>query len=232
MVASRQSLLTTYLFYQGLAYLGEWAVPALARADSGSYFDPAAGTVGNVLGAIEVQVPTAEGGWRTVGTVGETGPLAVNVHLLPLPEEAVAAGRVRLRLTRGHWRLDWVALAELAGTVTPRRVRPTAVLRDGRDDADALDALLDPARTLVTRPGDRLTLVYMLPPDIPRPEVFVHCRGYYLEWIRREWLAEADPASAALLLRAPELALRALAPEFKAVEPEMEDLFWGSRYAR
>jgi hypothetical protein len=167
-----------------------------------------------------------------VGTVGETGPLAVNVHLLPLPVGAVADGRLRLRLTRGHWRLDWVALAELGGAVTPRRVAPRAALRAGVPDPAALAALLDPARTLVTLPGDHLTLVYDLPADIARPEVFVHSRGYYLEWIRREWLPEANPLHAAMLLNAPDVALRALAPAFKAVEAEMEDLFWGSRYAR
>ena len=56
-------------------------------------------------------------------------------------------------------------------------------------------------------------------------------RGYYLEWIRKEWLAEESKARAALMLYAPSLALRVLAPDFKRHESEMDRVFWGSRYA-
>jgi hypothetical protein len=230
-VASRQSLLSTYLFYQGLAYLGEQAVPLLARIGPERAFDPDTPSVGNLLGRIEVSVPAAGGGWRRVGAVGETGPLAVNVHLLPLGTDDLAGGRVRLRLTRGQWRLDWVALARLDGEVAPVRCAPVAVERSGRPDPAALADLTDPRRTLVTFPGDRLVLHYELPATVPRPEVFLESRGYYLEWMRQAWLDEEDAGQAALMLRRPDLALRLLAPEFKALEPGMEEAFWGSRYA-
>jgi hypothetical protein len=50
--------------------------------------------------------------------------------------------------------------------------------------------------------------------------------------MREEWLAEENPAQAAMMYLYPEAALRKLAPEFKKIESEMETLFWNSRYAR
>jgi hypothetical protein len=50
--------------------------------------------------------------------------------------------------------------------------------------------------------------------------------------MRDEWLAEESPARLARLFMDPEEALRQMAAEFKRVEPQMEQTFWGSRYAR
>jgi hypothetical protein len=45
-------------------------------------------------------------------------------------------------------------------------------------------------------------------------------------------LPEANPVRAARLAFDPGGMLRELAPQFKAVEPELEHLFWSSRYVR
>jgi len=231
-VATRQTLMSTYLFYQGLAYLGhqagEW-LAALERSDARTRAR-AFGT-GAALGGIEVLVPEGAG-WTPVGEVKETGPLAADAHLVVLPRSALAPDRVRLRLTRGAWRLDWVGLARLEGRVEPVRLQPVRVMRGTAADEDARQRLLDPARALVTMPGDDYTLAYRLPEEPGRYELFLSSRGYYLEWMRDEWIAEENPARAALMFTDPHGALRAMAPEFKRGEAEMEALFWGSRYAR
>ena len=63
-------------------------------------------------------------------------------------------------------------------------------------------------------------------------EVFLETRGYYLEWMREEWLSDENPLRAAQLMLNPAQLLRDVAPEFKQQEAQMESLFWGSRYAR
>ena len=80
-------------------------------------------------------------------------------------------------------------------------------------------------------PGDRFDLVYILPTGDIEYDVFLESRGYYLEWMRNEWMAEEDPVKAALMFRYPEMALSYLAPRFKELEPDMEAHFWSSRYA-
>ncbi len=232
-ITSRQSLMSTYLLYQTLAYLGTYAPSALAALASGG---PAARGraqgIGHLLGRIDVLVPGSGGEWVLAGSAGETGPLAPDTKVVPLPPGQTGPVRVRLQLTRGLWRIDYLALGHLGKPLRPVRVPPIRVERGGQDDAAALRALVDTSKSLVTLPGDTYDLEYRLPPGPAGYELLLEARGYYLEWMRREWLAEENLALAAQILFDPAGAVRTLAPAFKRQEPELERLFWSSRYVR
>lgn len=227
-VASRQTLLTTYLLYQALAYLGDDAGTFLASLETGGpMVRQRMRGLNDVLGKIEVLVPSGDD-WVSVGTTGETGPIAVDTKVVPLP--ASAGGRIRLRLTRGLWRIDYVALVALGDSVAPLRIEPREVRRGGAVDPEATAALTAGHAPLTTFPGDAYDISYRLPTHPERYDLFIEARGYYLEWLRREWLPEADPMKAARLAFDPAGMLRELAPQFKKVEPDLEHLFWSSRY--
>lgn len=231
-IASRQTLLPTFLLYQTLAWLGSSAGTWLAMLERA---DPVAreraGSVARTLGGIEVLVQDDSGRWIFVGQVSETGPLGSDLRVVPLPDH-VSGERVRLRMAKGAWRIDYVALTTLGERAEPVRIPPSQVLRDGESVPEALETLLDPNAVLVTLPGDEYVLRYRLPDDFASYELFLESRGYYLEWMRREWLADENPGRVAKLLLDPTGALRELAPEFKRVEAGMEDAFWRSRYVR
>jgi hypothetical protein len=230
-ITFRQSLMSTYLLYQTLSYLGTHATSALAAlATGGQEAREKAQGVGRRLGGIEVMVPDSAGRWRPVGSAGETGPLAPDTKVVPLPRSGGGRIRVRLQLTRGLWRIDYLALAQLGEPLQPVRLPPVRVERAGRSDSSAWRALVDTTKALVTLPGDEYDLIYRLPPNPEQHELFLESRGYYLEWMRREWLAEENPVLAAQILLDPARALQALAPAFKRQEMEMEQLFWSSRY--
>jgi len=234
-IRSRQTLMTTYLIYQALAYLGDDAGRWLAALETGDDTRDEIGAIGRLLGNIEVLTPDADGAWRVVGGVGETGPLAADTKVVPLHREATDGTtplRLRLRLVRGLWRLDMVGLVRLGGEVEPVRILPTSVRRDGVEDREALRLLVDRAEPLVTLPGDAYEITYTLPEDPPAHELFLEARGYYLEWMRQEWIAEQNGLAAARLVFDPAGTLRALAPAYKRLEPEIESLFWNSRYVR
>jgi hypothetical protein len=232
-ITFRQSLMSTYLLYQTLAYLGTYAPAALAALATGG---PAARErvdgVGRLLGRIEVLIPDPAGRWVPVGSTGETGPLAPDTKVVPLPRSHGERIRVRLQLTRGLWRIDYLALAHLGEPLQPVRVPPAYVERGTQRDSAAWRALVDTSKSLVTLPGDAYDLRYRLPPHPEQYELFLESRGYYLEWMRREWLAEENLALAAQILLDPAGAVRTLAPAFKRREPELERLFWNSRYVR
>lgn len=228
-IGARQTLVTTFLLYQGLAYLGTTASSWLATLERG---DSNARGSGNrllhALGGIEVQIAERDT-WRTVGEAYETGPLATDVHLIVLPE-GVTGQRVRLRIAKGVWRIDMVGLATLTGRAVPIRIAPRSIrgtlgpeYAAGRRVADRFP--------IVTMPGDAYQLDYRLPPGKDY-ELFLDSRGYYLEWMREQWLTEERPLSALGMLIDPVHALKDLAPAFKRFEPEAEATFWRSRYAR
>jgi hypothetical protein len=232
-IGSRQALLGTYVFYQALAYLGADAGHWLATVErNGNIAREHIDHVADVLGGIEVSVQTAPGVWNRVGEVRETGPLATDIRLVPLPRVVTDSVRLRLILTQGLWRIDVLALAELGDTVTPSRFEAQGVLREGREDHHARRMLLDPDSALTTLPGDEYTIVFDLPGDDGSYELFLESRGYYLEWLRQEWLRDQDPQRAALLFLNPAEALRAMAAEYKRRESQLEAAFWNSRYVR
>jgi len=237
-VAARQTLLTTFVFYQTLAYLGSHAGDWLAALERGG---PAAGSaamaMAHRLGGIEVHVQQADGTWCPAGSYEEAGPIAGDLQVIPLERCALTSGaptHVRLRLTQGHWRLDWVALAQLDALVTPSVHEPELVERDGRPQAEALASLRGEGRRLVTQPGDSYLIHFRLPkPEASEAlEVFLESEGFYYEWMRQEWLRDEDAEMARLMFANPDEALRRLAPEFKAREAHAEEVFWKSRVGR
>jgi hypothetical protein len=231
LVVDRNSLLNTFLFYQALAYAGrragDWLAALEAEGKSGF-----AG-LGRLLGDIDVSVRDASGRYVDAGKVGEVGPIAREAELVVFPDE-VARGtgdvEVRLTMARGNWKIDQIALVDVGARVEPVALDPRTVTKDGKRDDDARIALLDPKRHLVTYPHDAYTLEFELPEG--DQELFLESRGYYYEWMREEWLREEDPLAAARMVLRPDVALRELAPKFKAIEPTMDRIFWQSRVPR
>lgn len=141
-LASRQSLVSTYLFYQALGYMGSRAGEWLAALNRGNAAVLAAAYRSrDALGGIEVDVALPDGSWRRIGEVIEYGPLAADVRLIPLPD-GTAPVRIRLTMAQGAWRIDWAALATVEGRAVSQRVLPETVLRGRTPD---LQALLDSA---------------------------------------------------------------------------------------
>lgn len=231
----RNTLLNTFLFYQALAFFGPSAGEQLSALDRAEPSGPAVERLrrfGELLADIEVSVRTRSGRWVEIGSYREVGPLAWETKVVPVPDDVLRrlpddAVSVRLTLTRGYWKLDRVALAELDQPVAATRLRPVAAWRGDVPDADALARLLDPESTLVTYPGDDVRLRYDAPEG---PHVlFLESRGYYYEWMRSEWLFEFDPAAGRELLGRPRRALRRLAPHYARVEADAEEVFWNSQ---
>ncbi|MEX2180260.1 MAG: hypothetical protein WD801_16210 [Gemmatimonadaceae bacterium] len=133
-LTARNSLVSTFLFYQTLAYLGTKAGDALASMERGTRGAAEAHFgMAQLLGGVEVQIRDSAGAWRTVGTYQEAGPIASDTKVISLPAlpDDSETIEVRLRMARGNWRIDWLALADLGDPVRATRVAPTSVERLG-----------------------------------------------------------------------------------------------------
>jgi hypothetical protein len=229
-IAARNSLLNTFLFYQGLAYMGRQAGDWYMRLNHGTSGElDAFRAFGALLGDIEVAVRGEDGRFEKIGSYSEVGPIAREVQLVPIPDGIAQRGPlvVRLTMTAGNWKLDHVGLAELLAPIAPVFLSPTLVLRDGKPDAAALARLLAPGEHLVSYPRDAYTLRFELPQG--DNELFLESRGYYYEWIRKAWLEEESSIDLVRMLLDPEGAMRRLAPVYKRIEGDMDRIFWQSR---
>ncbi len=208
-IACRQSLMSTYLFYQTLAYMGTGAgefFASLERRGPGMINEFR--SFGEDLGNIEVLLADSVGNWQCAGAIRETGPLATDMHLLLLPSVKSSPTKVRIRITKGYWRIDQVSLAAVGEQREPQRIHPSTALRQGQADPEALVALLDDSRTLITLPGDTVQLTYQLPQPPDNYDYFLESRGYYLEWMREDWLAQENRALAMQIITNPQTALK------------------------
>jgi hypothetical protein len=228
-VAARNSLVQTFLFYEFLARLGPEAGDWMAAVDRGGD-EPLARALDMAerVAPIRVEVRGADGDWIPAGRFDEVGPIAQDVQLVTLPE--VPSGReleVRLRLTKGYWKVDWLAAVPLHAEVSPRTVEPSSV-SGGRLPAErALGQLLHDDRHLITYPGERYTLAYEVPDG--DHDLFLETRGYYYEWPREGWFDRYDLAGALRFVLDPDAVLRELAPAYKRIEAEADAMFWKSR---
>jgi hypothetical protein len=228
MVAGRNSLLNTFVFYQALAYMGRRAGDWFARLEQADLGASGFSAFGGLLGDVDVSVETPRG-WEKAGAFAEVGPIAHEVQLVPLPDGLTGDEvHVRLSLARGNWKLDRLALVELGAPVVPVPLQPLKVTKDGQPAPDALARLVDPKRHLVTFPGDKYRMSFELPAG--DHELFLESRGYYYEWIREEWLKEESAAEVARILLDPAGAMKRLAPKYKSIEGDMERIFWQSRF--
>jgi hypothetical protein len=232
-IGARQSLITTFLFYKALEYMGNSEGEWMATLEKGnkSIRKRFAG-IGKAVGGIEVYFQNGEGGWISAGEIYETGPLATDVHLLPFPLTEPGISRVRLKLAQGNWRIDYIALARLDARIEPFKLLPTTVEYRSAVDSTSRSINYDSAVVLTTFPGDEYQFHFKLPDDFENYELFLESKGYYLEWMREDWLAQEDLVLAARMIRNPKGILRDLAPEYKKMEADYEKLFWNSRFAR
>ena len=233
-VGARQTLLSTHLFYQTMAYFGTRAGEYLASLERGG---PAVAAramgMARLLGGIDVEVAEGGSAFRRDrqlrrGRADRRGRRGCCRSTRAAAR--CASGSARRTATGGSTR--WRSCGS-PSPVVPRALEPSAVTRGvaGRR-ARAGAAAARRAGHLVTVPGDAYRIAFELPPSRDGLELFLESEGYYYEWMREAWLAEEDAAMAALVLSDPAAALRRMAGPFKEREAGMEQAFWSSRFRR
>jgi hypothetical protein len=227
-ITQRQSLLTTFLFYQSMAFMGTQLGTIMAAYENASpLIRSAQKDMYDILGGVEVSV-LVKGKWKSIGRISEQGPIVNDRHMLPtnIAEEIT---KVKLTMTKGLWQIDQVGVVELYETKQPHILKPIEVINNNVVDNNLLKTLNDPDSFLVNNPGTSLTLVYHLP-DNAIHDLFINTEGYYTEWMRAQWLLEEDYEMTKMILYKPEKWLKLMSPAYKQVELEMNELFWQSKF--
>lgn len=225
-IAKRQTLLTTYLMYQGLAYMGNTASYWLAQLGKEEIRSKL--NLFEMLGGIEIYIKDEKGEWKMQGKVHETGPIATDVHIIPLAGTLKGKIDMKIRMNKGLWRIDYLSLARMKGEAKPTVLFPQEVKVTRGSESRPLEKLLAADDYLVTYPGDEYKVKYKLPSvDV---ELFLDSKGYYLEWMRDEWVKEQNLRKLNQFINKPALYLKKAAKEYKKLEPGMEKVFWESRY--
>lgn len=129
---------------------------------------------------------------RQVAQLRDTGPIAFKDVALVIAAPKTATMHLRLEYVIDNWRIDRVSVASVRRPAIHVLPLASTIDAEGRADTTVLAALRAPdGRYLETVPGQRFTAVWQpqaLPAGVSRTFLLAS-QGYYVEWMRRDWLA-------------------------------------------
>ena len=142
--------------------------------------------------------------WQPVGRLADTGPVAWKdiVVVVPVPRGQPTL-RIRMTFVAANWRIEQAAVARTWRRPATRQL-PLARVVDaaGHADAAALTNMRDADTSyLQTQAGQRFLAQFeagAAPMGADSTRTFlIAWQGYYTEWIRQGWLAQAPSATPA-----------------------------------
>lgn len=230
----RQTLMTTYLLYHAISYMGDEYSDYLAKMETSDRTGKKISrSFLKALGDIEVYTKGSNDNWVFQGSFYETGPIAKNTQLCIFKHKNFisANGKIHVKLVynKGLWRFDEAALVRLSSPVNPHYLTPELVTKDNLLDKASLQILADPEKHLISMPGDNFSLQYHLPCEAREYQLFLDSRGYYLEWMRSNWLADKNIKKLHSMLKNPTGWLNSETKRYKLYEQQMETDFIESR---
>jgi hypothetical protein len=126
LISFRQTLLTTFLLYEGLSWMGDDVGDYFSKMEKSKVLRKNMDKPFRMLGDIECYIwDEKKGDWHFVQRIHETGPIAKNLQVIIFPEQLISIGqpvRVKLTMARGLWRVDYVGLTAIKEKVTPHKV--------------------------------------------------------------------------------------------------------------
>lgn len=227
----RQTLMTTYLFYSAMGYMGDEVSDVFVMLETDEDMRDKFDATTKLLGGIDVYTWNEHNSsWEYQDSFYETGPIAINKQFIPLQNlQTDSEVKIKLVLNRGLWRIDYVALTNMESKVDPIELSPSSVLNNGKPDSRALNEITSPDKYLISMPGSAYKFNFIMPEANREYELFLYSKGYYLEWMRDNWLKEKDLLKLKQMVFNPERYLRGEAKEFKLYESTMEQQFWNSK---
>ena len=225
----RQSLMTTYLIYTVMGYMGNTVSDVMAELEMNNQVLKKHKLIDDELGGIDVYLLNGSR-YKFCGSFNETGPIASNqqlVHLGNLPQDDEVT--IKLVLNKGLWRLDYAALLPVEGTTEAVKIKPHRLIYRNEDCPELLKLLNDSIEQLVSMPGDEFSLSFELPGETENYDLFLWSKGYYLEWMRENWLKDKNLIKLNRLLENPDRFFRKEAGKYARYENEIEKIFWSSR---
>lgn len=227
----RQTLMTTYFIYSALGYMGDQVSDVFAKIEEEKNLRNKIDIgIKKELGEIDVYMWNyTKSEWQFAGGFYETGPIAINQQLVPLNSTA-NDGKIKLKLVvnKGLWRIDYAAITNIVSKVEPIEIHPKEILNKNKIDQHAISSLRSDKEYMLSLPGDEYKLNFELPTEDDY-ELFLYTKGYYIEWMRENWLKDKNLWKLRTMFENPKRYLKSELKNYKEYEKTMENEFWNSK---
>ena len=227
----RQTLMTTYLFYSAMGYMGDEVSDMFTKLEIDSSIRNTFDATTKNLGGIDIYLLNEQkGDWELQNCFYESGPIAINKQFFHLQNESSNLKvKLKIVLNKGLWRIDYVALTNIKEKVKPIEISPNSIFNKGKPDNSALCAINNPDKYLISMPGSEYKFNFILPHSNTDYELFLYSKGYYLEWMREHWIKDKDLLKLKQMVDYPKKYLKEEAKNYKRYEKIMEQEFWNSK---
>ena len=191
----RNTLLTTILFYDlVLSSQGFEAIEWIEKMQNNYIYAKIFHELYNAYAGIRITTFN-QGKWEIQSKIGDIGPIAWKEIAVSIPVQ-VENNRVSIRLEffPDNFMIDYIGYETNKGMDDAYRVnrqQPHSIIDDENNVRyDLIDLLKEPdEKYLVTNPGESYYLSYKSQSDDSiNISTFVQSKGYYIEWIRGDWL--------------------------------------------
>jgi hypothetical protein len=233
-VRMRNTLLATVFLYDiAMASQGLYAIDWMSTDSVEPQYAARFARWFNDSFGIDIRV-LQDGEYRRVEQIPPTGPIAWKQVATVVPVKPGTRTKLRLQFTPDNWAIDWVGVSFANGepvalhTITPDRLEVLNGNRTSRDVPSLADA---DARYVVSYPGDLYRLSFRDPPRSAGLErsYLLASRGYYVEWLRMEWVEENGSYAPTGKLEFNDALLQRTARVFLGKKTEMESRFYTTR---
>lgn len=228
----RQTLMTTYFIYSAMGYMGDEVGDIFAQLETNKKNkEKLKGGIKKELGNIDIYAwNEKKQEWEYQNGFYETGPIAINRQIIPL-QNMYSNSNVKLKivLNKGLWRIDYFALTNIQKEIDPLKIPASTILNKGRIDNVALGKINNPDQHLISMPGSEYKFNFILQDEHVDYELFLYSKGYYLEWMRENWIKNKDLLKLHKMVNNPKKYLREEASFYKEYETTMEQEFWNSK---
>ena len=229
----RNSLLNTVLLYdqvlgapgaRSLDWLGHDIQRIATAVEMGKWYSERMG----------MHVAVRDGGtYRTVGRIGDSGPIAFHDvgFLVPVPRGNPGDKvHVRISFVADQWRIDQIRVATTYRRPSFRSVPASEVVtRDPSQNESALRDLREAdERYVVTSPAQSFIVRFEMGKGDGRPRTFLLAsQGYYTEWVRGSWIKSASGQP----FRTTDESLVAALDRWRSERSTLEQKFFSTRIA-
>jgi hypothetical protein len=227
----RQSLMTTYFIYGALGYMGDEVSDVFAKLEKNKdLYSKMDGGLKKELGNIDIYAwDESKRNWKLQNGFYETGPIAFNKQFIPIKGTFEKTVKLKIVLNKGLWKIDQVMLTNIKEKVEPLEIHPHLIIKEGRIDNKSLATIKDPSKHMISMPGNEFEFHFELPEGSIDYELFLFSKGYYIEYMREEWLKEKNHGKLRDLVLFPKKYLKDEAKSYKEYEKTMEEAFWNSK---
>ncbi|MBK6565907.1 MAG: hypothetical protein IPN49_02680 [Saprospiraceae bacterium] len=230
----RQTLMTTYLLYHAISYMGDEYSDIMSKLERDKKLKKEVyNAMYKTLGGVEVYFfDERKKNWEYQGEFYETGPIASNTQILPFTSDIGNTPnkiKIKLLFNKGLWRFDDVRLARIDTSVEPEWITPNILMLNDTLGAEELLNLSSDDKRLITFPGEVYDLKYKIPCAEDKYHVFLSSKGYYLEWMRSNWLKDKNLYKLHQMFKNPKKWLKKETEKYTFYESQMEEDFKNSR---